>query len=102
MPPKLRGLAAANARRAARQDDTYAEADELASSIGKNVRRLRDARTLTQAELASAAGTGLHSVNDIEKGKRLPTLVTVRRIALALGATVDDLCTNPTGTPPAA
>ena len=50
-----------------------------------DIRRLRLARQMTQAELAAAAGTSQPTVAAYEAGRKSPTLKTLRRIAEAAG-----------------
>jgi transcriptional regulator with XRE-family HTH domain len=53
--------------------------------LGKNVRRLRKQKKLTQEQLAFEAEIGLTYVGGIERGKRNPSLLVMVRIAKALG-----------------
>ena len=46
---------------------------------------------LTQAELAGLAGITRASVNAIEGGRMVPSVLLALRLAKALGVTVDDL-----------
>lgn len=59
--------------------------------LGKNVRRMRLARGLTQEELAVDAGIDLTYLGGIERGKRNPSLLVMARIAEALSAKLTDL-----------
>jgi transcriptional regulator with XRE-family HTH domain len=52
--------------------------------LGKNVRRLRQQKKLTQEELAFEAEIDLTYVGGIERGKRNPSLLVIARIAKAL------------------
>ena len=54
------------------------------SVVGKNVRRLRQQKGLTQAELAFAAEIDLTYVGGIERGRRNPSLLVMARVAEAL------------------
>ncbi|MGH2341867.1 helix-turn-helix domain-containing protein [Segnochrobactraceae bacterium EtOH-i3] len=59
---------------------------------GENpVRVWRSHRGLTVTELAEKAGVAQPYLSQIETGKRDGTLETMRRIAAALGVTLDDL-----------
>jgi transcriptional regulator with XRE-family HTH domain len=53
--------------------------------VGRNVRKLRRQKGLTQEELAFAAEIDLTYVGGIERGKRNPSLLVMARIADALG-----------------
>jgi transcriptional regulator with XRE-family HTH domain len=60
-------------------------------TVGANVRRLRQAKGLTQEELAFAAEIDLTYVGGIERGKRNPSLMVMARIAEALSVKLTDL-----------
>ena len=49
----------------------------------------RAMRNLTQAELAELAGVTRRSVNAIEAGRMVPSVLLALRLARALGVTVD-------------
>ena len=53
--------------------------------MGRNVRRLRQQRKLTQEQLAFEAEIDLTYMGGIERGKRNPSLLVMARIADALG-----------------
>ena len=56
------------------------------SAFGELLRELRLAATLTQEELAEAAGLSQRGISDLERGaRRSPHPATLRRIAAALG-----------------
>jgi transcriptional regulator with XRE-family HTH domain len=52
--------------------------------LGKNVRKFRQQRKLTQEQLAFEAQIDLTYVGGIERGKRNPSLLVMARIADAL------------------
>jgi transcriptional regulator with XRE-family HTH domain len=52
--------------------------------LGKNVRRLRQQKRLTQEKLAFEAEIDLTYIGGIERGKRNPSLLVMARIADAL------------------
>lgn len=56
----------------------------LAQVFGRNVRRVRRERGLSQEELADAVGLAVTYVGQIERGQRNPTLGVVERFAVAL------------------
>jgi transcriptional regulator with XRE-family HTH domain len=59
--------------------------------IALNLRRLRNARALTQADVAKKAGLSREYLSRIEGGRQDPTVGTLEKIAKALKVTVVDL-----------
>jgi transcriptional regulator with XRE-family HTH domain len=62
--------------------------------VGRNIRRLRQARGLTQEELAFEAEIDLTYLGGIERGRRNPSLLVMVRIAKALTARPAELLTQ--------
>ena len=62
--------------------------------VGKNVRRLRLERGLTQEQLAFEADLDLTYVGGIERGKRNPSLLVMVRLSEALRSGPSDLLTR--------
>lgn len=62
--------------------------------VGRNVRKLRQQRGLTQEELAFEAKIDLTYVGGIERGKRNPSLMVLARIAKALSAPLPKLLSD--------
>ena len=60
-------------------------------AVGEEIRNLRKAKGMTQAQLARAAGILRPNLSRIEAGKHRPTLETLERIAAALKVPVVDL-----------
>jgi transcriptional regulator with XRE-family HTH domain len=59
--------------------------------LGKNVRRLRQQRKLTQEQLAFDAEIDLTYMGGIERGQRNPSLLVMARIADALSVPLTKL-----------
>lgn len=59
--------------------------------LGKNVRKLRQQRGITQEKLAFEAEIDLTYVGGIERGKRNPSLLVMARIAKALSVPLTKL-----------
>ena len=53
----------------------------------------RAMRNLTQADLAALAGVTRKSVNGIETGRMVPSVILALKLARALGVTVDTIFT---------
>ena len=63
----------------------------MAGNLGRNLRRLRKERELTQEEVGHRSGVHPTEVSRIEAGKRDPQVSTVERLAKALGVHASDL-----------
>lgn len=61
------------------------------SKIGQEVRKWRQAMSLTQTDLAQKAGIPQSHVSRIEKGVHLPTSKTIKRLAEALNVESNQL-----------
>jgi DNA-binding XRE family transcriptional regulator len=59
--------------------------------IGMTIRKLREARNLTQDQLAAAVGMMRSNISRIEAAKHRPTLETLEKIAKALKVSVGEL-----------
>lgn len=59
--------------------------------VGLNVQALRRQRGLSQEELAHQADLHQTYLSGVERGRRNPSLLVLARLAVALGADVEDL-----------
>ena len=62
--------------------------------MSKPMLKLKDIRTahnLSQTQLAELLGVKPHTVSQWESGTRTPGIITVNKIADALGCSIDDL-----------
>lgn len=59
--------------------------------LGKNLRRLREAKGWSQEAFAEEAGIHRTYVSDIERAARNPTITVVEKLAVPLGVTVSEL-----------
>lgn len=53
--------------------------------VGRNVRRVRMEKGLTQEAFAERSGFSQQYLSDLERGRRNPTVVTLFELATALG-----------------
>ena len=67
---------------------------DIRQCLGRNIRRLREAKGLSQEKFAFEARIHRTYISDIERGARNPTITIVQRLADALGVTASDLLTG--------
>ena len=58
---------------------------DMRKLVGENVKRVRQARGLTQEQLADLSGFSQQYISGLEQGRRNPTIVTIYELAGALG-----------------
>lgn len=62
------------------------------ATIGENIRKYRLQKDISQDRLSKLADVAFHTIVKIESGETPnPTIETVRKIAAALGVSIDDL-----------
>lgn len=80
------------------RDPEYAAAHAVGrpfSNLALNVWSLREAKGMTQQQLAEAAEMKQPRIANIERDAANPTLLTISRIAFALGVTAERLLAEP-------
>jgi transcriptional regulator with XRE-family HTH domain len=65
--------------------------------VGRNVRRLREKRRLTQEQFADLSGFSQQYISSLEQGHRNPTVISLYELALALGVSHVELVKPPKG-----
>lgn len=60
-------------------------------ALGENIRKIRLQKEMTQEELAHRADLDYSYINQIENGKRNPSMEAINSIAKALGVQAKDL-----------
>lgn len=62
------------------------------SNIGKNIRKLRQEKDISQDRLSKLADISLNTIVKLELDNNSnPTIETLQKVAKSLGASVDDL-----------
>ena len=61
------------------------------SKLGKNLKRIRTAKGITQGDIVRKLGLGRGFISNIENGKANPTLSTITKIAKAIVVSVGEL-----------
>lgn len=64
---------------------------DLPGRVGARLRQLRQARKLTQEDLAERAGLSYKFIGEVERGRGNPTLTTLASLSEALGVGLVDL-----------
>jgi transcriptional regulator with XRE-family HTH domain len=72
-----------------------AEEQELAARLGANVRQLREARGMTQEQMARLSSVPRATWSNMESGTANPTLTVLHRIARALQVPLEELTSTP-------
>ncbi|WP_366942160.1 helix-turn-helix transcriptional regulator [Novosphingobium sp.] len=76
------------ARSGTREDPVTSE---WLKELGRNVRRVRTYREMTQAKLAEKADLALRTLQKLEAGEFIPLASTLARLRDALGCSADDI-----------
>ncbi len=71
---------------------------ELAARVAGNLRQLRQARGLTQQEMARLSGLPRATWSNLESGGANPTLTVLHRAALSLQVSIEELISPPRAT----
>src|SRR6185369_12808086 len=74
---------------------TDAPESDVSTVLGRNVRQLREARGLTQAQAAKLAEIPRATWGNMESGAANPTLAVLHRVAGALQVSIEELITTP-------
>src|SRR2546423_5589206 len=69
--------------------------NELGTHIAGNVKQLREARGLTQEEMAKIASMPRATWTHLESGAANPTVAVLHRVAAALQVTLEELVSTP-------
>ena len=64
---------------------------DMRKLVGRNVKRIRQDRGLTQEELAERSGFSQQYISGLEQGRRNPTIVSIYELATALGVSYMEL-----------
>lgn len=65
--------------------------DAASRGLGNRLRQLRTERGLTQATLADAVGVSRKTINTVENGVFVPSVLLALLIARALGTTTEEI-----------
>jgi len=68
---------------------------DLATHLGRNVRQLREARGMTQQQMAKLAGLPRATWSNLESGEGNPTLHVLGRVAFGLQVPLEELLATP-------
>lgn len=65
--------------------------EDISKKFGENLKKIRLEKKMSQGDICRALGVDRAYISNLESGKRNPTLSTIKRIADALGVSVDSL-----------
>ena len=65
--------------------------DSEIQRFAKNMKKLREAKAMSQGDIHRATGIDRAYISNLESGKQNPTLETIGKIAEALGVSSDQL-----------
>ncbi len=65
--------------------------NDIGVLLGKRIRELREARNLSQAALAEKCLKSIETISNFERGKTIPSVLTLDRVAKALKVDVQSL-----------
>ncbi|MGM9482938.1 helix-turn-helix domain-containing protein [Roseateles sp. NT4] len=74
-------------QRRSRHKTDEATQSELPSRLGRNLAARRKGLGLTQADVAERLGVDTETLSRFERGKHVPSLLTLERVAAVLGTT---------------
>jgi XRE family transcriptional regulator, regulator of sulfur utilization len=69
--------------------------ESVAAHLGRNIRQLREARGLTQQQMAKLADVPRATWANLESGEANPTLAVLHRVASAFQVTLEELVATP-------
>jgi transcriptional regulator with XRE-family HTH domain len=64
---------------------------DMRKLVGRNVKRIRQEKGLTQEQLAELSGFSQQYISGLEQGRRNPTIVSLYELATALGVSHTEL-----------
>jgi len=65
--------------------------DKISEQLGKNMKRIRAKKGMSQGDIARALKVDRGYISNIENGKKNPTIATIQKLANALGVSADEL-----------
>ncbi len=69
------------------QDETQIQ--QTTENVGRKIRRLRERKRLSQQAVADLSGLSRNTLSLIERGQSSPTVSTLKRLAIALGVSIN-------------
>ena len=65
--------------------------DNISAKLGKNLKKIRTEKGISQGDISRTLNMDRGYISSVENGRRNPTIVTLEKLASALGVGVDDL-----------
>lgn len=64
---------------------------DTAKKLGENIKRIRTLQGMSQGDLCRALVLDRAYINNVESGKKNPTIATIQKLANALGISANEL-----------
>ena len=64
---------------------------DIGIRLGERIKHLREAKGMTQAQLATALGKSIETISNFERGKTIPSVRTLEHVANVLGQPIGAL-----------
>ena len=85
---------------AAQREEVPATEEDAAASLGPAIRRLRQEKGLTLAQLAERSGLSIGHLSQVERGLSTPTIRQLQAISAAMGEQIGRFFRPASATPP--
>lgn len=72
----------------------------IGKQVGKRIKELREARGLTQAQLAALLGKSVETISNFERGKVMTSLLTLEQLAGCFRVAVPEFFADSPAAPP--
>ena len=65
--------------------------NQISKKLGQNIKRIREAKGMSQGDICRALNMDRGYISRIESGQKNPTLANIEKIAKSLDVSIDEL-----------